>query len=132
MAKRQICGACGGKQLHVFSGEDFSIDEQTIVSDLSGLRCSDCGEIYLDASSQKKYVNASNAQVIAQRKAEQKELARIRKKLKLTQNQAARLTGGGHNAFGRYERGEARPMPAVLNLFRILDAHPELLKEITR
>jgi len=58
------------------------------------------------------------------------ELVRIRKKLKLTQREAARLTGGGHNAFSRYERGEAKPLPAVINLFRLLDRHPELLKEI--
>ncbi len=59
------------------------------------------------------------------------ELARIRKKLKLTQQDAAKLTGGGKNAFSRYERGEAKPMPAVVNLFRLLDRHPELLKELS-
>lgn len=58
------------------------------------------------------------------------ELARIRKKLKLTQQEAAQLTGGGHNAFSRYERGEAKPVQAVLNLFRLLDIHPDLLKEL--
>jgi len=58
------------------------------------------------------------------------ELARIRKKLKLSQHAAAKLTGGGKNAFSRYERGEAKPMPAVVNLFRLLDRHPELLKEL--
>jgi len=50
----------------------------------------------------------------------------------LSQVGAARLTGGGHNAFSRYERGEVMPMPAVVNLFRILDRHPELLKELVR
>jgi len=58
------------------------------------------------------------------------ELARIRKKLKLSQKEAARITGGGHNAFSRYERGQARPLPAVMHLFRLLDKHPELLKEL--
>jgi hypothetical protein len=43
---------------------------------------------------------------------------------------AARLTGGGHKAFLRYERGEAAPLPAVVNLFRLLDKHPELLKDL--
>ncbi len=43
---------------------------------------------------------------------------------------AARLTGGGHNAFSRYERGEAAPLPAVVNLFRPLDKHPEMLKDL--
>ncbi len=60
------------------------------------------------------------------------ELARIRKKLKLTQLEAARITGGGPNAFSRYERGIARPLPAVTNLFRLLDRHPELLKELRK
>ena len=58
------------------------------------------------------------------------ELARIRKKLKLTQREAAKIAGGGHNAFSRYERGEVKPGQAVLNLFRLLDHHPDLLKEI--
>ena len=57
-------------------------------------------------------------------------LLRVRKKLRLTQRQASRLTGGGHNAFSRYERGEAQPLPAVVNLFRLLDKHPELVKEL--
>lgn len=58
------------------------------------------------------------------------ELARIRKKLKLTQQEAAEIAGGGHNAFSRYERGEAKPVQAVFNLFRLLDHHPALLKEL--
>lgn len=58
------------------------------------------------------------------------ELARIRKKLKLTQQQAAALAGGGKNAFSRYERGQAKPVHAVINLFRLLDKHPELLNEL--
>lgn len=58
------------------------------------------------------------------------ELARIRKKLKLTQQQAARLAGGGKNAFSRYERGQTRPVAAVINLFRLLDRHPDLLHEL--
>jgi len=59
------------------------------------------------------------------------ELARIRKKLKLTQQEAALLTGGGRNAFSRYERGKAKPLQSVTNLFKLLDKHPDLLDEIT-
>lgn len=58
------------------------------------------------------------------------ELARIRKKLKLTQQEAAKLAGGGKNAFSRYERGQAKPVAAVINLFRLLDKHPALLDEL--
>lgn len=59
------------------------------------------------------------------------ELGRIRKKLGLTQQEAARLAGGGKNAFSRYERGQAKPVAAVINLFRLLDRHPDLLRELT-
>jgi len=62
--------------------------------------------------------------------AEAADLARIRKKLKLTQREAAQIAGGGHNAFSRYERGESKPVQAVLNLFKLLDRHPELLKDL--
>lgn len=62
--------------------------------------------------------------------AEAAELARIRKKLRLTQVKAAALAGGGKNAFSRYEKGKAKPVAAVINLFRLLDRHPELLEEL--
>ena len=58
------------------------------------------------------------------------ELVRIRKKLRLTQLEAAKIAGGGKNAFSRYERGQAKPVAAVVNLFKILDRHPELLLEL--
>ncbi|MDP2367495.1 type II toxin-antitoxin system MqsA family antitoxin [Rhodoferax sp.] len=44
--------------------------------------------------------------------------------------ESAQIAGGGKNAFSRYERGQARPMAAVVNLFRLLDRHPELLGEL--
>jgi HTH-type transcriptional regulator/antitoxin MqsA len=46
------------------------------------------------------------------------------------QQEAAVLTGGGPNAFSRYERGKARPLSSVTNLFELLDNHPNLLEEI--
>ena len=64
------------------------------------------------------------------REQQSKEIRRIRRKLGLSQVEATRLTGGGHNAFSRYERGEATPLPAVINLFRLLDKHPELLADL--
>jgi HTH-type transcriptional regulator/antitoxin MqsA len=68
--------------------------------------------------------------VIQERQRQSADSRRIRRKLGLSQAAAARLTGGGHNAFSRYERGEVTPMPAVVNLFRLLDRHPELLNDL--
>lgn len=124
------CAECGSKKLTRFRGKSLPLHDGTPVPGLSGVRCADCGEVYLDAASHTRYAAAGDARVLARRDEERAMLVRVRKKLKLTQQQAAALTGGGHNAFSRYERGEARPMPAVVNLFRLLDKHPGLLKDV--
>jgi HTH-type transcriptional regulator/antitoxin MqsA len=102
------------------------------VEGLSGWRCGACGEVEFDADSARRYAAAGDELVLRGREQQSKEIRRIRRKLGLSQVAAARLTGGGHNAFSRYERGEAMPMPAVVNLFRLLDRHPELLKDLVR
>jgi HTH-type transcriptional regulator/antitoxin MqsA len=60
---------------------------------------------------------------------EARELASIRRRLKLTQGEAAEIAGGGKNAFSRYEKGQANPVRGVSVLFKLLDRHPELLTE---
>lgn len=98
--------------------------------DQPGDWCDVCGEGILNGED----LQATELAWLAFRDAVDREegqaLARIRRKLKLTQAEAAKLTGGGKNAFSRYERGETRPMPAVLNLFKLLDKHPELLDDL--
>jgi HTH-type transcriptional regulator / antitoxin MqsA len=61
---------------------------------------------------------------------ERRELATLRQSLGLTQHDAARIAGGGHNAFSRYERGEAQPVLGVVNLFRLLGRYPQLLLDL--
>lgn len=100
------------------------------VEDLSGWRCEACCEVEFDAASARRYAAAGDTLVMRDRERQSKEIRRIRRKLGLSQLAAARLTGGGHNAFSRYERGEAAPLPAVVNLFRLLDKHPELLSDL--
>lgn len=53
------------------------------------------------------------------------EVRQIRKNLNLTQKEAARICGGGPNAFSRYERGEAVPIRATSNLLRLLNKYPQ-------
>jgi HTH-type transcriptional regulator/antitoxin MqsA len=96
----------------------------------SGWRCGACGEVEFDAESARRYAAAGDALVLRDRERQSKEIRRIRRKLGLSQVAAARLTGGGHNAFSRYEPGDVAPLPAVIKLLRLLDKHPELLKDI--
>lgn len=57
-------------------------------------------------------------------------LAQVREQLKLTQQQAAKVFGGGPNAFSRYESGKTKPPVALVKLFKVLNKHPDLFEEI--
>ena len=128
------CLNCGSKKgMTRFDGETFVVNHAGMtarVNGLSGWRCNSCDEVEFDADSARRYAAAGDDLVRRERERQSKEIRRIRRKLGLSQAAAARLTGGGHNAFSRYERGEAMPMPAVVNLLRLLDKHPELLKDL--
>lgn len=130
----RTCLTCdNGASMTRFTNEVFTVEHAGLsaqVDGLSGWRCPACGEVEFDPDSARRYAGSGDALVLAERERQAHEIRRVRRKLGLTQAAAARLTGGGHNAFSRYERGEVAPMPAVVNLFRILDRHPELLKEL--
>ncbi|MGH8190998.1 MAG: type II toxin-antitoxin system MqsA family antitoxin [Rhodanobacteraceae bacterium] len=105
-------------------------NRQTTVKGVLGWHCPVCGEVEFDPGEGQRYSATLEALADAVAAEDAATLRAIRLRLGLTQKAAAELTGGGHNAFSRYERGEARPLPAVINLFRALDKHPELLAEL--
>jgi len=102
----------------------------TVVPKNAGWHCPHCHEVEFDAGEGKRFADAIKRIAGEVDAKESAELARIRRKLKLTQPEAARITGGGPNAFSRYERGKAGRLPAVTNPFRLLDRPPELLNEL--
>ena len=58
---------------------------------------------------------------------------KVRKHLKLKQEEAGRLIGEGRGAFQKYESGTMPPSDAAVGLIEILNRHPEeaeLLKRI--
>jgi HTH-type transcriptional regulator / antitoxin MqsA len=57
-------------------------------------------------------------------------IAQVREQLELTQQRAAKVFGGGPNAFSRYESGKTKPPVALVQLFKVLNKHPELFEEI--
>lgn len=127
---KRVCLNCEGAQME-HGARDLTVTHhgfKTLVRTLRGWHCPNCGEIEFDKGEGERYARA----VEQSEEQERTWLSRIRKKLKLTQREAAMLTGGGHNAFSRYERGEAKPVVAVINLFRLLEKRPELLKELRR
>lgn len=127
------CRSCGHHGM--VSNEDYqetlSFDGESVtLTGLKGWFCPNCGEGELDQESSNQYAVAHDDLIHRARAKQRKDIRRIRRKLRLTQADAAKITGGGRNAFSRYERGEASPMPAVMNLLRLLDNHPELLREL--
>ena len=126
------CPECGQRRLRRFENESMTVEHggvQTVVSHLAGSQCAACGEVLFDTDSAARYAAAGDALVLRAREHARKELRRIRVKLGLTQARASAITGGGPNAFSRYELGKAKPMPAVTHLLMLLDRHPELLRE---
>jgi len=129
------CGSCGhrGMERKEDYHETLHYDNESVtLTGLKGWFCLVCGEGELDPESSERHAVAHNTLIQHARSARQEEIRRIRKKLRLTQTEAARLTGGGPNAFSRYERGETEPVAAVINLLRLLDKHPDLLRELDR
>ncbi|AZE53288.1 hypothetical protein C4K03_1117 [Pseudomonas synxantha] len=136
MKKTELCYICGAPDaLSYFEGRSETISVKGMerrVDNLAGWKCKVCGDGFWDpdTDSADRYGEAGDELVLAARKLIGAEMKRIRRKLHLTQKEAVDLlSGGGHNAFSRYERGEVpAPKPLVL-LMRFLDRHPHLLAD---
>jgi HTH-type transcriptional regulator/antitoxin MqsA len=97
-----------------------------------GDHCPACREVVLDHEHGDRYselVGAFQRQVNAAY-VDPAFIAKVRKKLRLDQREAADIFGGGVNAFSRYENGKTKPPLALVKLLKVLDRHPELLKEV--
>ena len=106
--------------------------EQTAIPGVTGDFCPACGEVILDREHGDRYsdlVGAFQRQVNAAY-VDPAFIAKVRKKLDLDQREAADIFGGGVNAFSRYENGKTKPPLALVKLLKVLDRHPELLKEV--
>jgi HTH-type transcriptional regulator/antitoxin MqsA len=58
------------------------------------------------------------------------EVARVRKKLGLSQAKASEVLGGGPRSFQKYESGEVMPSRVMTNLLRVMERHPEEVRRL--
>lgn len=132
MITRQ-CGSCGASGM-IRAVRDVSRDfrgQALIIAAVDGWHCPACGEVEFasEAAAKRFFTKAQKAQqAIVQSEAER--VRQWRKHLGLTQKRAADLFGGGVNAFSEYERGKTQPSKSTVLLLKLLDKHPELLKEL--
>lgn len=106
--------------------------EQMVIREVTGDWCPACGEALLGITESARIgrdMTGFNQKVNATLFSPQ-EITRIRERLRLTQQEAAALFGGGINAFSRYENGKTKPPVALVKLLRLLDKYPDLLDEL--
>lgn len=128
------CSACGkAKMIRETRDVKYTYKGHTkTISNVSGEFCPRCNES-LHTEDEAEYLSS---EMLAFTKSvngaavDPEFITKTRKKLKLDQRQAAELFGGGANAFSRYETGKTKPPLALLQLFKLLDKHPDLIKEI--
>ncbi|MCK9389158.1 MAG: type II toxin-antitoxin system MqsA family antitoxin [Sulfuritalea sp.] len=128
------CPNCGAARL-VHDTRDLPYiykGESTVLPQVTGDFCPACGEGVFDAvesrrvsASMREFSKQVNASIVAPGF-----IVGVRKKLNLDQREAARIFGGGVNAFSRYENGKTKPPLALVKLLKVLDHHPDLLDEI--
>lgn len=93
--------------------------------------CPACGEeLVLPAQAKNNERRFSDAKRMHDGLLTSVEIAAWRKRHGLTQLQAAKLVGGGVNAFSKYERGEVMQSQAVDTLIRSIDDVPGLLSYV--
>lgn len=128
------CPLCGGAELvHDTRDRAYTYKGQTTtIAAVEGDYCPACGEAMFGPEESQR---VSQAMLAFNKQVNGAEvdpffILQVRRKLALGQREAGVLFGGGDTAFSRYENGKAKPPVALVQLFKVLDRHPELLQEI--
>ena len=130
------CPTCGIESLVVTTRKlPYSYKgKSTVIKAVKGKYCNNlkCREMVLDIDESARV----SKEMLAFNKEVNRELtpidllASVRERFKLNQQQAAKVFGGGTNAFSRYESGKTKPPVALIELFKVLDKHPALFDEV--
>lgn len=125
------CPACGQEMVAEVRDETLTYSGQSLtLHAMQGEFCAGCDEGIWDAQSYRRYTEAQSALVRTVKGDISSDIRRIRKNLKLTQTELAEAFGVGKVAFSRYERGETRPPAPLVKLLKLIERHPELLREM--
>ena len=125
----EYCPTCGkGKLVEDTRNVTYSYYGKKIdIRNVHACFCTECEEFVMDDTESQRVSNELKTFREQCQLQDSTFIRNVRKKLCLGQKEACELFGGGVNAFSRYETGKAKPSLALVKLFRILDAHPELI-----
>ncbi|MDR1229704.1 MAG: type II toxin-antitoxin system MqsA family antitoxin [Azoarcus sp.] len=131
---KHFCLHCDDGTVMELTVKDVTVSAENVtrvVPEVAGWHCPKCGEIeFVDEDGSSRHIAALEAAWAQARAGDALDIRAKRKKLKLTQAEAAQLFGGGANAFSRYELGKAQPHKSTLILLYLLEHHPELMPEV--
>jgi HTH-type transcriptional regulator / antitoxin MqsA len=102
--------------------------DESITFDMPGWYCDQCGESVHTGKDMKlsdRMLNLIKAR--SDGLLEPDEIRRIRKKLRMTQEAAGLMIGGGARAFQKYESGDLLPSRAIISSLVLLDNDPDAL-----
>ncbi len=130
-----FCLQCDEGTLLTHGAKDLVINLDGLsatVPGVAGWHCPACGECeFTDPDGSARFSAALEALRQQAGAARAASMRAIRKKLGLKQAEAGQLFGGGASAFSEYERGKTQPHKSTVLLLKLLDKHPELLKDLT-
>ena len=133
MSSGKFCPSCECESVLVdFKKNSYEIgrgESTSEIENISGEICNACGEEFLSKESAERIANFIDSQ---SRKKNGEFIKNVRKnRLNITQTEAVKhLSGGGHNAFSRYENGEVSIPKPLLVLMHVLDKNPDIYQEI--
>ncbi|MFA4904784.1 MAG: type II toxin-antitoxin system MqsA family antitoxin [Desulfobaccales bacterium] len=107
--------------------------EESITFDMPGWYCDECDESIhtgKDMRVSDRMLNRLKAR--SEGLLEPEEIRQIRKKLRLSQEAAGLLIGGGPRAFQKYESGDLLPSRAVSSALVLLDHDPKAIAVLKR
>lgn len=134
--KDACCPSCGSDGIDTRLSVETIVDRKIgkfQVQDYAYSVCSACNAEFITArqarENDKKVVDARRS---AESLLGSAEIAAVRKKLRLTQEEASKIFGGGRNAFSKYEQGYVTQSIAMDRLLRVANEFPLLVLPFLR
>ncbi|MGO8943026.1 MAG: type II toxin-antitoxin system MqsA family antitoxin [Syntrophobacteraceae bacterium] len=128
MTDNPICPETGAPMRRDVRPMTLTYKGESITFDQPGWYCDQCDEGILvgkDLQISDRMLNRLKAR--SEGLLEPEEIRRIRKKLRLTQEAAGLMIGGGPRAFQMYESGDRLPSRAISSALVLLDHDPKAL-----
>lgn len=122
------CAECGSSEFKAFAeADEFQRNGQSYIVDVEYSICNQCGdEVIFSEQIKRNDCLVRDAWRKIDGLLTAQEIVDLRNKLGLTQQDAAKVFGGGINAFSKYERSEVIQSVAMDKLMRAALVFPEL------